>query len=380
MNVLLADDTLTGVLRAADGALSQSGQFAVRQRFLAETAMIAAEEPNSDRSIVVAPPQDWSPAAALAGDLLGETVGTPWLAPDTLAGLTTAQDTERTISRRPPPASKNSPGELGRGYLAKVSTVGARLDGYRSVLYRPRASYLQQLSEALAATESSAWRGGGRGGREGSGPGGGGGAGGGGQARGAALTNGLLGYVVNAEKKIKIIASAQVPMGGAAGAVPVSIQNNLPDQAIQVRLTTSVVTTPGRTSQLTVGRYPDLRVVQPMQAITVRLPVSSAPQGSTLINLGLTTADGKPLPTTAKLTVESTRYGRAILFLIAAAIGVLVLTSVYRGVRRWLHDDRHGAVQEAEPAGSVVTETSGARYPTEAPDDLADARRWADDA
>ena len=113
----------------------------------------------------------------------------------------------------------------------------------------------------------------------------------------------------------------------------------------------------------------------------MRLPVSSAPQGSTQIQLGLTTADGTPLPfTDTKLTVVSTRYGRAILFLIGAAIGVLVLTSAYRGVRRWLHDDTDLVHEEADPPGSVVTGTSDALPPTEAPDDLADARRWADDA
>ena len=111
------------------------------------------------------------------------------------------------------------------------------------------------------------------------------------------------------------------------------------------------------------------------------MPVSSAPQGSTQIQLVLTSANGTVLPFThTSLTVLSTRYGRAILFLIGAAIGVLVLTSVYRGVRRWLHDDAHLVNEEADPPGSVMTGTSGARHPTEAPDDLADARRWVDDA
>jgi hypothetical protein len=67
------------------------------------------------------------------------------------------------------------------------------------------------------------------------------------------------------------------------------------------------------------------------------------------------------------------------LFLIGAAIGVLVLTSVYRGARRRLRGDGHVVYEEADPPGSVVTGTS-AQHPTEAPDDLADARRWADDA
>ena len=64
MTVLLSDDTLTGVLRAGDtssGILPKATEFAVRQQFLAETAMIAAEAPNTARSIVVAPPDDWSP-------------------------------------------------------------------------------------------------------------------------------------------------------------------------------------------------------------------------------------------------------------------------------------------------------------------------------
>src|SRR4029077_20576709 len=84
MNVLLSDNTLTGVLRAGNtssGTLPKSKEFAVRQRFLAETAMIAAEAPDSVRTIVVAPPDDWSPPEALAGDLLGETAAAPWLPP-----------------------------------------------------------------------------------------------------------------------------------------------------------------------------------------------------------------------------------------------------------------------------------------------------------
>ena len=169
-------------------------------------------------------------------------------------------------------------------------------------------------------------------------------------------------------------------MGGSSGLVPVSIQNGS-RHAIQVRLRASVVDVPDRTSQLTVGPFQDLITVQPQQAPTIRLPVNSAPIGPTAIQLSLTTANGKLLPLEPiTLTVESTRYGRAILFLIGAAIGVLVLTSVFRGVRRWLRADPELAPEDADLPGSVVTGTSSARHPTEAPDDLADARRWADDA
>lgn len=363
VNVLLADDTLTGVLREGDtstGSLPKGTEFAVRQRFLAETALIAAEAPDSTRTVVVAPPEDWSPSQALASDLLGETTSTPWLTPATLQSLSSAPDTQRTVLRQPPPSSKASPGELSRGYLSTVSTLNDRLAVYKSMLYKPKPSYVQGLDEALAATESAVWRG--RGG-----------------APGRALAASLKGYLDNAESKVRIITSPQVPMGGSSGQVPVSIQNGLLE-AIRVRVVASVVNSLDRTSQLTVGPFQSLVIVPAQQPYTVRLPVSSAPQGSTEIQLSLASADGTPLPFGgAKLTVLSTRYGRAILVLIAAAIGVLVLTSVFRGVRRRQHGDPHLADEEAEPPGSVVTGTSGARYPTEAQDDLADARRRADD-
>jgi hypothetical protein len=364
MTALLADHVLTGVLAAGDtstGALTPGTQFAVSQRFLAETAMIAAEAPDSDRSIVVEPPEDWSPSASLARDLLSETTGMPWLAPSALGSLAGAADSERTIARQHPPASKDSRGELSGSYLDTVSAVGTQLGVYTDLLYQPSAAYVQGLQQALTATESSAWRGSGAG-------------------EGLILAGKLSKFMSGEESQIKIIAAQQVPMGGSSGPVPISIRNGS-RHAIRVRLNASVVDVPDRTSQLTVGSFQNLITVQPQQTPTIRLPVSSAPIGPTALRLRLTTANGKqlPLPPTS-LTVESTRYGRAILFLIGAAVGVLVLTSGFRGVRRWLRADTQVAPEDADPPGTVVTGTGSARYPTEAPDDLADVRRWADDA
>jgi Family of unknown function (DUF6049) len=364
MTVLLADHILTGVLTAGDtssGVLPPSTQFAVSQRFLAETAMIAAEAPDTDRSVVVAPPENWSPSAALAGELLSETTSTPWLTPTALGSLARARDSERSIARRPPPGRHTSPGELSSGYLSTVGGVGDALSVYKNLLYQPSARYVQGLNQALIATESSAWRGAG-------------------QGEGIALANKLRYFMSGEEGQIHIIAAQQVPMGGSSGLIPVSIQNES-HHAIQVRLKVSVVNVPDRTAQLTVGHFQDLITIQPQQTPLVRLPVTSAPIGPTAIQLSLETINGRQLPShRTSLTVESTRYGRTILFLIIAAVGVLVLTSTFRGVRRWLHPDTQVVPEDADLPGSVVTGTSSARQPTEAPDDLADARRRADDA
>jgi hypothetical protein len=364
MTVLLADHVLTGVLAAGDtssGVLPASTQFAVSQRFLAETAMIAAEAPDSERSIVVAPPEDWSPSAALASDLLSETTGTPWLAPTALGSLPGAPDSERGIARQPPPANRDSPGELSASYLSTVAEAGTVLSVYRDLLDPVSSSYIQGLELALTATESAAWRG----------PA---------AAQGLKLARKLSGFMLGEESQIHIIAAQQVAMGGSSGLIPVSIQNDS-HHAVRVRLIATVVDLPGRTSQLSIGHFQSVITVQPQQAPLVRLPVSSAPNIPTAIQLTLTTASGKPLPLQlTSLTVKSTKYGRAILFLIGAAIGVLVLTSVFRGVRRRMRADPQVGPEDTDPPGSVVTGTSSARHPTEAPDDLADARRWADDA
>jgi hypothetical protein len=366
MKVLLSDSTLTGVLRAGDtssGRLSKSTAFDVSQRYLAETAMIAAEAPESARTIVVAPPYDWSPSRALAGNLLDETASAPWLTPAPLASLSSAPDTQRGVARKQLSSNKKSPGELSAGYLDQVRATGNDLAAYQSMLYKPSPGYVRFVTEAMIATESAAWRGRG-------------------ESRGESLIDSLSGYIQSAEKKAEIITSAQVPMGGSSGLVPFTIQNGLQQKTIQVRVIVSVDNTLGRTSQLTVGHFQDLLVIPPQQTRLVKLPVSSAPQGSTLIHVSLAGADGTPLQFVkhGQLIVLSTRYGRAILFLIGAAIGVLVLTSVFRGVRRRLHGDPNPVSEEADPPGSVVTGTSDTRYPTEAPDDLADARRWVDDA
>ena len=124
MTILLADHVLTGVLATGDtssGVLPPSTQFTVTQRFLAETAMIAAEAPDSDRSIVVDPPENWSPSATLASDLLSQTASTPWLSPTALDSLASAPDSEQNLARQRPPSSKDSPGELTGSYLSTVA-------------------------------------------------------------------------------------------------------------------------------------------------------------------------------------------------------------------------------------------------------------------
>ncbi len=368
LNVLLADDTLTQILGAAPAASAAPGAaFAVEQRFLAETAMIDAEAPNLARSIVITPPRRWDPAPGLASALLSETVAAPWLQPASLTGLVNSGGSGQ-VARQPPPASQLSGSELGRAYLGGLQKLDKSLKLYSSILLQPTQRYLTSLQSAVTAAESSGWRGGGTAGR-----------------RGMELINRAAGYIAAQERKVRIISSAQVTLGGSSGTVPVSIANGL-GQRVELRLQASV---PG-TGRLTIGSYQAEVVVGPRQTVTVRLPIHASAIGATTMHLRLLSKDGIPLPgQPVPLNVQATRLGTMALLIIGAALGVFVLASAVRAVRRGFRDGRPGAdagqerADEAGPGeGADNVEHDDDRtdenYPPEAPDEYADAQGRAD--
>jgi hypothetical protein len=360
--------------------------------------MIEAEDPQAARSVVVAPPREWDPSPALANDLLAETTSTPWLSADTLAGLASSATSTSQAQRQAPPDNQVSSSELTGTYLKQVGGLDADLRSYKSILAQPQAKYLAQLSGGVAATESSAWRGSSAA-----------------REAGTVMLSRVSGYLSMVDQKVQIINSGRATLVGSSGSLPVSIQNGLP-QAIQVRLQ---ATAPAN-SRLTVSGYTPkgLRVVGAGQVETIRVAVHSGAVGNTTMQLRLYGKDGRPVsnkPVT--LSVQSTQFGNTLLFIIFAALGVLVLTAIARAIRRGLRDTPGGPGDGApedgdgdnpppgaaanafadlpdgddeakrspampvEAGGDATVETGNdateSRYPPEAPDDHARARDWA---
>ena len=327
MGVLLADSGITGVLAAPSASSPAGSRFVAEQNFLAETAMIAAEAPYLKRALVVAPPRRWNPSAAEANALLSLTSAAPWLRPVGLSSLAAAAG--HVPTRQVLPGSQVSRAELSAGFLSQVSAVDSSAALYKDLLYQPSASLLDSLDAAVTATTSTAWRGTG-------------------MASGLGALGKLANFLSDAEEKVQIITGKKILLAGASGDTPVSVQNLLP-LPVQVK----VVATVPAGSQLSVGKFDDLLLVPPMKTGTVRMPVHSTAIGTTTIQLSLATKNGSPLTWTAQsLSVQATRYGRALLVLIAAALGVLVLTSVARWVRRWLRDGKADDRTEGKSGGT----------------------------
>lgn len=307
MRVLTADSGLTDVLGTASANAGPGAQFATEQDFLAQTAMIVAEEPfTSGRSVVIAPPRRWSPSGAEAGALLKDSVRAPWLRPAKLSDVASS----KAVPERLPFYQLNRD-QLSSSYMSDVKAVGSTLQNYQSLLYQPSAAVTQSLEAALTSTASSAWRGGYEG-------------------AGTANLIDLADFSRTSERKVRIIAGKKFLLAGASGDIPVSVQNGT-SQTIQVRVEhkTSDV------GQLSVGTFNALMTVAPGKTGTVKMPVKAKGIETTTLRLQLVTQDGTSLPwTTQPLTVQVMRYGRTLILLIGAALGVVVLASGVRWIRR----------------------------------------------
>jgi hypothetical protein len=315
MRVLLADSQLTSLLGTSNGQSSAGAQFATEQDFLAETAMIVAELPFvSGRSIVIAPPRRWSPSAAEADTLLSES-DAPWLRPTRLSDLASAHGDPQQL-----PSSQHDSAELSSSYMNLVRFVGGSLRTYQDLLAQPDSGTTQSLQGALTATTSTAWRGSGNG------------------AGTATLIN-LANFVRDSEQKVQIIGGKKWLLAGASGDVAVSVQNGM-SQPVQVRVQVS----DADASQLSIGKFDDLIPIAAGGTATVKVPVHSSGIETTTMQLQLVTRDGSPLSTPSQpLTVQVTRYGRALIILIAAALGVVVLASGARWIRQWRSGTRAGS-------------------------------------
>jgi hypothetical protein len=305
MTVLLSDDTITQIIGAANSPSdSKATAFAVEQRYLAETAMIAAEQPSIGRSVVVAPPRRWDPPAGLASDLLSETVTAPWLRPVSLGDLAAVKDPSGQVTRQPPRAHSKT--QLSRGLLGQARQVEQQASLLTSVEQNPSPL----LKDPAAAIESSAWRGGGSAARQ-----------------GAALARQIAGYLAGQTGKLTVFVVPRVTLGGLKGTVPVSISNGL-NYAVNVKLQADP------SGGIAVRGPPHVVTVPPGQQVIVKIAVAATSVGSTVLRLRLLTPQGAPFSGAATVTIQATHYGTLALVIMAAALGVLVLTAITRGFRR----------------------------------------------
>jgi hypothetical protein len=311
LTILLADRSITALLGTKAAASSNPGSiFSVRQLYLAETAMIAAELPGRPRPVVVAPPRRWHPSRSLASGLLADTVHAPWLKPSTVGQL---------VAMKPSHIYKKltldgSSGQISKQLLRDVSRLDHQIELLQSIRVNPDPA----LDRAIFGIESSSWRGKGA-------------------KNAAAMLARTTRYVQSQLRGLSIRSGGgrnvpyHVTFGGKTSTVNVVIRSKLHypvEVGLRVQASKAQVT----------GVPVEVRVPALSYSAPVKLTVHvKANQGK--ITLRLIARKGSPLanhPLPAApliILVHPTDFGTVALVIIAVALALFVIASASRAIR-----------------------------------------------
>ncbi|MBE3010435.1 hypothetical protein IL992_14705 [Microbispora sp. NEAU-D428] len=330
LTALLADPTLSEVL---GGNVSAPGAaMLARQRFLAETAMIAFEQQNQQtgqfgqagqsgqtgqgptaktatRTVIAAPESHlWTPDPAFVSSLLQAASSAPWLRMTSLEsvkpGRAGVPRGDLTYTERDRQA------ELSRSYLATVRKLERKADAVATVT----EEHTDVFHTAILRLASASWRSDGK----------------------RALS--FAGQVQKAiDERIDDVSVLDTPraVAGSNGQVPVSVANNLDkDIEIKIRVTSGskarlaidwdkgVYTTP--TTKILAGRS---------QLVNVPVIVRNG-GGDASIAVQLLTADGAKYGGPVRVVVRATGYTGIALVIVGAAVVIMLAAVVMRILRR----------------------------------------------
>ncbi len=303
ITAMLASQSLTQLLGSSSSAAGAA--FTAAQQFLAETALLAQEVPA--QPIVVAPPQRWDPPAALAADLLTATATAPWLSPVALPSLASARHIQVVPTSAWPSGSVGQAPVSGKAELRELRILDRAIAQLESIRARPA----QDLYLAVSAVESSAWQGASKG-------------------VATAMLATLSDRLSYEQQAVKIIAEKRITLGGLKGTVPVSIDNPL-GYAVRVQLQLQYSQKSGAKIA---ADPPGLITIAARTAQTVKLRVQAAEVGSTTVTLRLASPGGPLLSVPQRMTIQATQVGVLGMIICAAALGVFLIASAARAVRR----------------------------------------------
>ncbi|TYK50646.1 DUF6049 family protein [Actinomadura decatromicini] len=342
---VLYDEKLSQIV--SQGSRSAAGGVLTEQRFLAETAMIAAETPNLARSVVVAPDRRWDPAPGLAERLLTYTKDAAWLRETPLKKIEAAQPQARVFNGLP---DSNVWHELGDAHLAQTHDIAKRASAFRAVMTGDiKISY----ERALLRLDSVAWR---------TMP-----------ARAKAARDALSKQVKDDMGSVRIVhpKNGRVLMGGSSGRLPVLIENRLSHQSVTVRL----VATSENTAKLRLGQLPPEEAVielRPGQRAQRWIPAKASGNGNFHVYLELWVPSSNPnsdrntkgrrFGDVQTITVRTTGYGRLALLITGGGLAVLFVGVGVRAIRARRRRKAEAAGDGSTGMGSAGTAEQGYGY------------------
>lgn len=306
VTALLPDEELSRTFE-----VTSAGGSAVlnKQRFIAETAMIAAEPGQlKPRSLVIAPSRRWDPNPELVADLLKTAGRLPWLTSVPLSSIKAPR--VQTPRAGLTYTETNRKEELSGKHLEPVKDVSAKAALATQITTDKKAA---GFDSAVLRLASAGWRN---------------------RTRAGRSATKQVKEKVDKRLALVSIIGADRSLAGADGQVPISVRNKLPESSV----TLYVRVTSNNLELLQIEpRYqkkPTLIVIGKTQSGTVPVPMTVKTSGDASVTVQLETADGLPYGDPVKLTIRTTGYTGIALVIVGGALSVMLAAVVTRILRR----------------------------------------------
>ncbi|APE22731.1 MULTISPECIES: DUF6049 family protein [Streptomyces] len=346
----VVSDALLSTAFEGDMVRAETSTLAV-QEFLSQSLAITLEQPEDQRSVVVAPQRVPSVAQAqsMATALRGLS-GKRWSQPsDLLAAATAKPDPDASTAV---PAGSRYPKKLRDTELPvqafrDMKTTRDELDDFKVIL-TIQDRVVTPFGNAISREMSTSWRG---------------------QARAAALYRiNVLDYLQTLTEGVQLVDKSDLTLSGRSATIPVTVQNKLlQDVHLVLRLTS------GNKNRLKLNGdgVAELPVkINGGHSQSVKFTASANVNGQVPMTAQLYTEDGTPYGEPMTFNVKVSEITATVMLVIAGGVLLLVLAGVRMYSQRKRVAARNAEAEAAEADGEAEetdAETAEAEAHAEAP-------------
>ncbi|MER5201561.1 DUF6049 family protein [Streptomyces sp. NPDC002825] len=342
----VVSDALLSTAFEGDMVRAESSTLAV-QEFLAQSLAVTLEQPEDQRSIVVAPQR--MPTAAQAQSMaiaLQGLSGRRWTEPTDLLTAAAAKpdpDASTTVPSSSRYPKKLRDRELPVQAFRDMKSTRDELNDFKVILTQPER-VVTPFGGAINREMSTSWRG---------------------EARAAAIyRNNVLDYLQTLTKGVQLVDKSDLTLSGRSATIPVTVQNKLLQGVdnLKLRLTS------GNKNRLELNgeRYTELPVkVGGGHSQSVKFTASANVNGQVPMTAQLYTEDGTPYGQPMNFTVRVSEITPTVMLVIAGGVLLLVLAGVRMYSQRKRVAARNAEAEAAEAAEDDSAEGDATSEPGE---------------
>lgn len=306
--LLAYDEELSDIAGGTAAHEDPAATAQVVQRFLGESLVLLGEREGTARSVVVALPRETSTSPETLSALLSAGGSAPWLRATTLPALASSLGSAPVATPTTPAAALHPASPLTDAQVDVDVERGRRLRGLAGIMPDSLASERAALSATGPQLFGSRWR------RD--------------RAAYSALAHDVDAQVDAATKGIQV-SPANVNFLADAGAVAITVTNDLPYPVANVHLTL----TPGN-GKLRVPTQPAPLTIKARSRATVRVQVTALGSGEVPVVAQVSTPEGTPLGTPRTVTMNVRPPAEWILWVVGGLLAVVLLAGLARTLVR----------------------------------------------